>query len=39
MAEEFNFTEEQLAQIITGNPYVSQWYEALTTTELIPRCD
>lgn len=25
----FNFTEQQLAQMITGNPYVPQWYNAL----------
>ena len=25
----FNFTEKQLAQMIPGNPYVPQWYQAL----------
>jgi putative chitinase len=25
----FNFTEQQLAQMIPGNPYVPQWYKAL----------
>lgn len=25
----FNFTEQQLAQMIPGNPYVTQWYHAL----------
>ena len=25
----FNFTEKQLAQMIPGNPYISQWYQAL----------
>jgi putative chitinase len=25
----FNFTEQQLAQMIPGNPYVPQWYQAL----------
>jgi putative chitinase len=25
----FNFTEQQLAQMIPGNPYVPQWYHAL----------
>lgn len=26
----FNFTPEQLAQIIPNNPYVAEWYEALS---------
>lgn len=26
----FNFTPEQLAQIIPGNPYVTEWYAALS---------
>jgi len=26
----FNFTPEQLAQIIPGNPYVAEWYAALS---------
>jgi putative chitinase len=30
MAFNFNFTEQQLAQLIPGNPYVSQWYHALS---------
>ena len=25
----FNFTEQHLAQVIPGNPYISHWYEAL----------
>jgi putative chitinase len=25
----FNFTEQQLAQMIPGNPYIPQWYHAL----------
>ena len=29
MAFSFNFTEQQLAQLIPGNPYVAQWYSAL----------
>ena len=29
MAFTFNFTEQQLRQLIPGNPYVSQWYHAL----------
>ena len=27
----FNFTQDQLAQIIPGNPFVDHWYEALCT--------
>jgi putative chitinase len=30
MAFNFNFTEQQLAQLIPGNPYVPQWYHALS---------
>lgn len=30
MAFSFNFTEQQLAQLIPGNPYVPQWYHALS---------
>ena len=30
MAFNFNFTQQQLAQLIPGNPYVSQWYSALS---------
>lgn len=26
----FNFTEQQLSSIISGNPYVTQWYNALS---------
>jgi putative chitinase len=29
MAFNFNFTQQQLAQLIPGNPYVAQWYSAL----------
>ena len=29
MAFNFTFTEQQLAQLIPGNPYVAQWYSAL----------
>lgn len=29
MSFEFDFREDQLGQIIHGNPYVPQWYEAL----------
>ena len=29
MAFEFNFTKEKLAKIITGNPYIDNWYNAL----------
>lgn len=31
MAFNFEFTQDQLAQIIPGNPYVDHWYEALCT--------
>ena len=30
MAFTFEFTEQQLRQLIPGNPYVSQWYQALS---------
>jgi putative chitinase len=30
MAFNFNFTQQQLAQLIPGNPYVAQWYSALS---------
>ena len=30
MAFNFNFTEQQLAQLSPGNPYVHQWYHALS---------
>ena len=30
MAFSFNFTEQQLAQLIPGNPYIPQWYHALS---------
>ena len=30
----FNFTQQQLAQLIHGNPYVDHWYEALC--QLLP---
>jgi putative chitinase len=30
MAFTFNFTQQQLAQLIPGNPYVPQWYHALS---------
>jgi len=29
MAFKFDFTQQQLAQIIPGNPYLDHWYEAL----------
>jgi putative chitinase len=29
MSFNFNFTQQQLAQLIPGNPYVAQWYQAL----------
>ena len=31
MAGEFNLTEDQLAQLLSGNQYVHEWYEALST--------
>jgi putative chitinase len=29
MSFEFDFTQEQLAQLLPGNPYLDHWYEAL----------
>ena len=39
MAEgfEFNFTLEQLKEIVPGNPYIDHWYEALC--EILPDYD
>ena len=37
MSFTFNFTKEQLAEIIPGNPYLSHWYEALS--EILPEYD
>lgn len=37
MSFTFNFTKEQLAQIIPGNPYVDQWFHALE--EILPEYD
>jgi putative chitinase len=34
MAFTFDFTKEQLSQLIPGNPYIDHWYEALCT--LLP---
>lgn len=34
---QFNFTQDQLAQIIPGNPHVEHWYEALC--EILPDYD
>lgn len=34
MSFTFNFTKDQLAQIIPGNPYVDQWFHALE--EILP---
>jgi putative chitinase len=34
MAFTFNFTQQQLAQIIPGNPYMDHWYHALC--EILP---
>jgi putative chitinase len=31
---EFNFTKNQLAQILQGNPYLDHWYEALS--QILP---
>jgi len=33
----FNFTQDQLAQILQGNPYVDHWYEALC--KILPDYD
>jgi putative chitinase len=30
MAFNFNFTQQQLAQLIPGNPHVAEWYQALS---------
>ena len=30
MADGINFTEDHLRQLIPGNPYISEWYEALS---------
>lgn len=37
MAFTFNFTQQQLAQIIPGNPYMDHWYHALC--EILPDYD
>lgn len=37
MSFTFNFTKEQLSQIIPGNPYVDQWFHALE--EILPEYD
>jgi putative chitinase len=37
MSFTFNFTKEQLAQIIPGNPYLTHWYEALS--DILPEYD
>jgi len=34
MSFTFNFTKEQLKEMIPRNPYVDQWYEALH--EILP---
>ena len=34
MSFKFNFTQAQLAQIIPGNPYIDNWYHALS--EILP---
>ena len=34
---DFEFTEQQLAELIKGNPYVPQWYHALS--EILPEYD
>ena len=34
---EFNFTVDQLKQIVPGNPYIDHWYEALC--EILPDYD
>jgi putative chitinase len=34
MSFTFNFTKEQLAQLIPGNQYVEHWYDALN--EILP---
>jgi len=37
MSFTFDFTKEQLAEIIPGNPYLGHWYEALS--EILPEYD
>lgn len=37
MSFKFEFTQQQLAQLIPGNPYVAQWYQALAT--ILPDYD
>ena len=37
MSFDFNFTEEQLAEIIPGNKQVGEWYAALY--EILPMYD
>ncbi len=37
MAFDFDFTKEQLQQIVPGNPYIDHWYEALC--EILPDYD
>jgi putative chitinase len=37
MSFTFDFTKEQLAEIIPGNPYLGHWYEALS--EILPDYD
>lgn len=34
---EFNFTQDQLAQILPGNPFIDHWYEALS--KILPDYD
>ena len=34
MSFTFDFTKNQLAQIIPGNPYLDHWFEALS--EILP---
>lgn len=37
MSFTFDFTKQQLAEIIPGNPYLGHWYEALS--EILPEYD
>ena len=37
MAGDFNFTEDQLTQLLSGNQYVHEWFEALTN--VLPQYD
>ena len=37
MSFDFNFTKEKLASIIKGNPYVDNWFSALST--ILPDYD